>query len=275
MQPPQHPEAAAARAAAGSRKAAGGAGDATATATASTAPSDPPTLYSASPHYELDAKMRKVRERLKERRRVRGDGHPLFWGTARRIQDPTLIMTLILTLGILFVFVPVPTILSWFTRRPAPPPQHQPTCGAFVPCPPRMPTQKTITLSARTKGCHLIQAEVESELRDMIRDVKAGIVHLFIQHTSAALSLNENFDPDVRRDMDMALDHAVPESLPWRHTDEGPDDSVSHTKASLIGPSITLPITDGRLALGTWQGIYLCEFRKQRHTRRLIATVLP
>lgn len=238
MQPPQHPEAAAARAARADDKSDAARGEGL-------------TLYAASPHAELDARVRSVRQRLVERRRARGDAQPFFWGSARRIQNPALVTTVVLVLGILLVFVPLPTLVHWVargsTRLAAP--------HAASTLTPRMPAQKTITLGARAKGCHLVQAEVESELRDVIRDVKAGIVHLFILHTSAALSLNENFDPDVRRDMDMALDHAVPESLPWRHTDEGPDDSVSHTKASLIGPSLTLPITDGRLSLGTWQGI--------------------
>jgi len=87
--------------------------------------------------------------------------------------------------------------------------------------------------------------------------------------------VNENYDRDVRKDMDMALDRIVPESLPWLHTDEGPDDSVSHTKTSLIGPSIQIPITDGKLNLGTWQGIYLAEFRTASHSRRIVATILP
>lgn len=85
-----------------------------------------------------------------------------------------------------------------------------------------------------------------------------GILFLFLQHTSAALSLNENCDPTVRTDLDMALDTIVPESLPWEHVDEGPDDSVSHTKSSIIGVNVQIPITNGRLALGTWQGAYLC-----------------
>lgn len=112
-------------------------------------------------------------------------------------------------------------------------------------------------------------------LEEGLKGVKVGILTLFIQHTSAALTLNENFDRDVRTDMDMALDRVVPESLPWKHTDEGPDDSVSHTKTSLIGPSVTIPITDGRLNLGTWQGITLCEFRKLSHRRKIVATILP
>lgn len=100
------------------------------------------------------------------------------------------------------------------------------------------------------------------------------MLFLFIQHTSAALTINENYDPDVRKDMDMALDKIVPEDLNWLHTDEGPDDSVSHTKASLLGSTVSVPITNGRLNLGTWQGIYLTEFRHIPHSRTIVATII-
>ncbi|KAA1467932.1 hypothetical protein DENSPDRAFT_856978 [Dentipellis sp. KUC8613] len=126
--------------------------------------------------------------------------------------------------------------------------------------------QKTFTLNKRAKGCHLVTEEVLSHIQPGLRDVQVGM--LFLQHTSAALTINENYDSD----MDMALDNVVPESLNWRHTDEGPD--VSHTKTSLIGPTISIPITQGRLNLGTWQGIYLTEFRHLPHSRRLVATIL-
>ncbi|PVG04794.1 hypothetical protein CPB86DRAFT_821382 [Serendipita vermifera] len=138
-----------------------------------------------------------------------------------------------------------------------------------------MPWQKTFTLGSKRKGCHLVTQEVVSAIQDGLQGVQIGILHLFIQHTSAALTINENCDPDVRTDMDMALDTIVPESLDWAHTDEGPDDSVSHTKSSLIGTSISVPITNGRLNLGTWQGIYLTEFRHMSHRRTLVATILP
>ncbi|KIK40020.1 hypothetical protein CY34DRAFT_807630 [Suillus luteus UH-Slu-Lm8-n1] len=128
--------------------------------------------------------------------------------------------------------------------------------------------QKTFTLSQRSKGCHLVTDEVYAHITPGIKDVKVGMLFLFIQHTSAALTINENCD----RDMDMALDNIVPESLNWMHTDEGPD--VSHTKTSLIGATISIPITDGHLNLGTWQGIYLTEFRHAAHSRRVVATVL-
>ncbi|KAL6302132.1 hypothetical protein BKA93DRAFT_793768 [Sparassis latifolia] len=134
--------------------------------------------------------------------------------------------------------------------------------------------QKTFTLQNRSKGCHLITREVLAQIEPGLSGVQVGMLYLFIQHTSAALTINKNFDSDVRRDMDMALDNIVPENLNWLHTDEGPDDSVSHTKTSLIGTSICIPITDGRLNLGTWQGIYLTEFRHMPHSRRLVATIL-
>ncbi|KAF8912754.1 hypothetical protein CPB84DRAFT_457714 [Gymnopilus junonius] len=134
--------------------------------------------------------------------------------------------------------------------------------------------QHTFTLSQRDKGCHLVTDEVLAQIRPGLEGVKVGMLYLFIQHTSAALTINENSDKDVRRDMDMALDHIIPETLNWRHTDEGPDDSVSHTKSSLVGSSITIPITDGSLNLGTWQGIYLTEFRHLPRGRRIVATIL-
>jgi len=122
---------------------------------------------------------------------------------------------------------------------------------------------------------HLVTDEIISQIQPGLKDITIGILHLFIQHTSAAITVNENYDRDVRKDMTMALDRIVPESLPWLHTDEGPDDSVSHTKTSIIGPSIQIPITNGRLNLGTWQGIYLAEFRTAKHSRRIVATILP
>jgi len=134
--------------------------------------------------------------------------------------------------------------------------------------------QTTFALLRREKGCHLVTDEVVNHIQHGLKDVKAGMLFLFIQHTSAALTINENYDPDVRKDMDMALDKIVPEDLDWLHTDEGPDDSVSHTKASLLGSTISVPITDGRINLGTWQGIYLTEFRHMPHSRRIVATII-
>ncbi|GAW07984.1 hypothetical protein LENED_010016 [Lentinula edodes] len=134
--------------------------------------------------------------------------------------------------------------------------------------------QRTFSLGRRSKGCHLITDEVTSQIEAGLKDVQVGMLFLFVKHTSCALTLNENWDPDVRKDMDMALDCVVPESLDWLHTDEGPDDSVSHTKSSLVGSTISIPITNGSLNLGTWQGIYLTEFRRLAHTRTVVATIL-
>ena len=131
--------------------------------------------------------------------------------------------------------------------------------------------QKEIILRARGRGAHLITNEILSEL-PLLPEV--GILNLFIKHTSAALSVNENADPDVRRDMEYILDKLVPDiDTHYVHTMEGPDDASSHTKTSLIGPSLTIPITRGRLNLGTWQGIYLLEFREHKSARHIIATI--
>ncbi|CED82469.1 -binding protein 1 [Phaffia rhodozyma] len=137
-----------------------------------------------------------------------------------------------------------------------------------------MPFQKTFQLARKAKGAHLVTDEVVRALGDGLKDVKIGMLFLFIKHTSAGLTLNENYDPDVRSDMTMALDKLVPESLPWQHVDEGPDDSVSHTKTTLVGNTISIPISNGKLQLGTWQGIYLMEFRHLSHVRTVVATVL-
>ncbi|KNZ78848.1 UPF0047 protein C4A8.02c [Termitomyces sp. J132] len=131
--------------------------------------------------------------------------------------------------------------------------------------------QKTFNLLERAKGCHLVTKEILAEIGSGLEGVQ--VCYLLKQkHTSAALTVNENYDRDVRTDMDMALDVIVPESLDWRHTDEGSD--VSHTKASLIGSSISIPITNGKLNLGTWQGIYLTEFRHRSHSRTIVATIM-
>ena len=133
--------------------------------------------------------------------------------------------------------------------------------------------QREITLRARERGFHLVTREVEEALPEL-SDLRAGLAHLFIRHTSASLTLNENASPDVRRDFESYFDEAVPEGAPyWTHTMEGPDDMPAHIKASLLGPSLSLPISDGRLALGTWQGIYLCEHRDRGGARRLLATL--
>ena len=132
--------------------------------------------------------------------------------------------------------------------------------------------QREITLRPRPRGFHLVTGEVAEALPEL-GDVRAGLLHLFIRHTSASLTLNENASPDVRDDFESYFDAAVPEDAPyWTHTMEGPDDMPAHIKASLLGPSLSLPVSGGRLALGTWQGIYLCEHRDSGGPRSLVAT---
>ena len=133
-------------------------------------------------------------------------------------------------------------------------------------------SQHEITLRARPRGVHLVTGEIVDAL-PALRELRIGLAHIFIRHTSASLTLNENASPDVRRDFETWFDVAVPEDLAWTHTLEGADDMPAHVKASLMGPSLTLPVTGGRLALGTWQGIYLCEHRDRPSGRRLLATV--
>lgn len=133
--------------------------------------------------------------------------------------------------------------------------------------------QRKITLRARSRGFHLVTHEVVDALPEL-RSLGVGLAHLFIRHTSASLTLNENASPDVRADFETWFDAAVPEDAPfWTHTDEGPDDMPAHVKAVLLGPSLTLPVANGHLALGTWQGIYLCEHRDRGGSRRLLATL--
>jgi secondary thiamine-phosphate synthase enzyme len=132
---------------------------------------------------------------------------------------------------------------------------------------------RDITLAPRPRGFHLITREVEGELPELA-DLSAGLLHVHIQHTSASLTLNENASPDVRRDFETWFNAAVPESFGgWTHTLEGADDMPAHIKASLLGPSLTLPVRDGGLALGTWQGIYLCEHRDRGGARSLTLTL--
>ena len=134
--------------------------------------------------------------------------------------------------------------------------------------------QKQIRLEPRPRGFHLITRDVLGALPEL-REVSVGLLHLLIQHTSASLTLNENASPDVRRDFETWFTVAVLEDAGyWTHTLEGSDDMPAHVKASLLGPSLTLPVSGGRLALGTWQGIYLCEHRDRGGSRSLVATVL-
>jgi secondary thiamine-phosphate synthase enzyme len=133
-------------------------------------------------------------------------------------------------------------------------------------------TQRDLELRPRPRGFHLVTDEVLGALPEL-GDLRVGLLHLFIRHTSAGLTLNENASPDVRRDFETWVDAAVPEDFAWTHTLEGDDDMPAHVKASLMGPSLSLPVRDGRLALGTWQGIYLCEARDRGGPRRLVATL--
>jgi secondary thiamine-phosphate synthase enzyme len=132
--------------------------------------------------------------------------------------------------------------------------------------------QREFSLEPRPRGFHLVTREVVDNLPEL-QDLQVGLLHLHILHTSAGLTLNENASPDVRRDFGTWADAVVPEDFAWTHTDEGADDMPAHIKASLMGSSLTLPIARGRLALGTWQGIYLCEARDRGGSRRLIATL--
>ena len=134
--------------------------------------------------------------------------------------------------------------------------------------------QTTIRLSPRSRGFHLITREIVEQI-PQIQDIHIGIAHIFIQHTSASLTLNENASPDVRQDMESHFNQMVPEDAPYyRHTFEGPDDMPAHIKSSLLGSSVTVPVSNGRLNLGTWQGIYLCEHRDRASSRRLVLTVM-
>lgn len=135
-----------------------------------------------------------------------------------------------------------------------------------------MVEQIEFTLRPYPRGIHLVTGEVMRQLPPL---PEKGLLNLLIKHTSAALALNENADPDVRHDLNMIFDRLVPENAPfYLHTDEGPDDMPSHAKSVIVGSALTLPITDGYLNLGTWQGIYLCEFRDYGGPRRVVATVL-
>ena len=133
--------------------------------------------------------------------------------------------------------------------------------------------QRDITLRPRPRGFHLVTREIVAELAELA-EIRTGLLHVHIQHTSASLTLNENASPEVRRDFETWFSAAVPEAFGgWTHTLEGADDMPAHIKASLLGPSVTIPVRDGRPHLGTWQGIYLCEHRDHGGPRRLTLTL--
>ncbi|SEH10325.1 secondary thiamine-phosphate synthase enzyme YjbQ [Thermoleophilum album] len=133
--------------------------------------------------------------------------------------------------------------------------------------------QRELVLPPRPRGFHLVTDEVLAQVPE-VRSLRVGVVHIFIRHTSAALTLNENASADVRRDFAAWFDRAVPDGAPYfSHTLEGPDDMPAHVKASLLGSAVSFPVAEGRPLLGTWQGIYLCEFRERGGPRRLVVTV--
>ena len=135
-----------------------------------------------------------------------------------------------------------------------------------------MISQTEFCLQPRCRGCHLVTREILEHLPHPLP--QHGLLNLFVKHTSCALTINENADPDVRTDMEKIMNHIVPENEPYYdHILEGADDMPAHAKCSIFGASTTIPITDGHLNLGTWQGIYLCEFRNHGGARKIVATV--
>jgi secondary thiamine-phosphate synthase enzyme len=132
--------------------------------------------------------------------------------------------------------------------------------------------QRKLELPAKSRGFHLITRDVVAAMPELA-DVRIGLLHVFIQHTSASLTINENADPDVQTDLEASFAAIAPEDFPYAHTCEGPDDMPAHVKASLLGSSVSIPITNGAPNLGTWQGIYLCEHRNHGGRRRLVLTL--
>ena len=133
-------------------------------------------------------------------------------------------------------------------------------------------TQRTIHLPAFRRGFHLITDHVIGALPELAR-IQTGLLHVFILHTSASLTINENADPDVRTDLESSFNAIAPENFPYVHTLEGPDDMPAHVKASLLGSSLSIPVSSGRLVLGVWQGIYLCEHRNHASSRQIVITL--
>lgn len=134
--------------------------------------------------------------------------------------------------------------------------------------------QEIITLDSQSRGFHLVTAEIVSKSTNL-KEIRVGIAHLFLMHTSAALSINENADPSVRRDFETFTNHLIPESFPhFEHTLEGSDDMPAHLKSSLYGNTLTIPVQSGNFLLGTWQGVYLCEHRDYGGPRKLTLTLI-
>jgi secondary thiamine-phosphate synthase enzyme len=133
--------------------------------------------------------------------------------------------------------------------------------------------QKEITIKPRGRGFHLVTDEIIGQIPE-IQKIKTGLMHFHIKHTSASLTLNENYDPDVRADMERYFNKTVKENEPWyEHNSEGPDDMPAHIKSTIIGTSLTIPITNGQLNLGIWQGIYFCEHRNHAGSRKVVVTI--
>jgi secondary thiamine-phosphate synthase enzyme len=132
--------------------------------------------------------------------------------------------------------------------------------------------QREIALVPRPRGFHLVTTDVIEKLPELAR-CRTGLLHLFLLHTSASLTINENADPDVPADLESSFNALAPETFPYRHTCEGPDDMPAHVKAAMLGCSLTIPVRNGGLALGTWQGIYLCEHRNRGGSRKIVATL--
>ena len=132
--------------------------------------------------------------------------------------------------------------------------------------------QHSLQFAPKRRGFHLVTREIVAQVPE-IGDTSVGLLNLFLQHTSASLTINENADPDVQVDLEASMNAIAPESFPYIHTCEGPDDMPAHVKSSLLGASLTVPVRDGRLALGTWQGIYLVEHRNHASSRRVVATL--
>ncbi|MCO6042984.1 secondary thiamine-phosphate synthase enzyme YjbQ [Aeoliella sp. ICT_H6.2] len=132
--------------------------------------------------------------------------------------------------------------------------------------------QHSLQFAPKRRGFHLVTREIVAQVPE-IGDTSVGLLNLFLQHTSASLTINENADPDVQVDLEASMNAIAPESFPYVHTCEGPDDMPAHVKSSLLGASLTVPVRDGRLALGTWQGIYLVEHRNHASSRRVVATL--
>jgi secondary thiamine-phosphate synthase enzyme len=133
-------------------------------------------------------------------------------------------------------------------------------------------TQRNVILPAQERGFHLITREIMAAVPELAR-ISVGLLHVFIQHTSASLTINENADPDVPADLESSFSAIAPEDFPYQHTMEGPDDMPAHVKAALLGSSVTIPVANGQLCLGTWQGIYLCEHRNSGGQRRVVVTL--